>query len=167
MGLRDAFGLYAGLRATISAMTLLLVATPLALSAQVKKTPTAHITVLVINPRSGKPLKRAFVSMGMWIGKTDVDTPATSIGKTDSKGEATFQVPQSTPWHISFSLSPPDHEFCSTLEFSTDEVLRAGTVATYDATCGKLKWHGSVNPGEVVIFVRKLNVWQQMLLEIP
>lgn len=147
------------------ALLVLFVLLPVTSSAQESGSP--QIAVLVINPRSGKPLKNAFVLMATWNGKADEDTPATSVARTNAAGRAIFRVATPTPRHVSFTLSPRDHEFCSPGIFSTKDVLRTGIIDKYDPTCGKLKWTGRASPGNVVIFVRKLNVWQQMLTEIP
>ena len=149
----------------ICTLTLLLAAGPSAASAQYRE--PRNVTVLLIDPHSGKPLKKVDVTMAAWNGQTDADTPATSIGKIDSEGKATFQMPQSAPRHISFALLYRNFEYCSPGTFSAEEVLATGVVDKYDGHCGKLRWHGAAKPGKVVIFARKLSFWDKILQESP
>lgn len=169
MNLRSAFHPHRSLAAIMCAAVVTLVAVARCTDAQVEKASAAHISVLVINPRSGQPLKNVDVMASSWNGKEDENTPVTSYAKTDGEGKASFTVPLPLLRHVSFVTVPPDaFEFCSTLKFATAEVVHAGVLGAYDSTCGKLKWRGGgPTSGEVVIFVRPLNFWQRMIKEIP
>jgi len=145
---------------------LALVSMSMPSDAQVEKAPVAHINVLVVNPRSGQPVSNVWITAAIWNGSADENKVVTFSAQTDATGKASFAMPLLQ--HISFVTAPPDDfEVCPELEFTTVQVVQPGTIGAYDSTCGKLKWFGHPSPGEAVIFVRPLNVWQRMLKEIP
>ncbi len=131
---------------------------------------SVEIAVRVIDARSGKPFSGIDVWYGSWNGGPDLANQqhvATEVKKTDPQGRVVFRIAEPIPEHVSFGPSPMDFEYCSTHTFSPERVFRTGEVADYKPNCGRLKWQGTAQPGEVVVFVVKLGVWQKILREIP
>lgn len=124
------------------------------------------IRVRLIDPRSGKPLKQVDIAMTAWNKPTT--TPGISIATTSQGGDAIFLLSQPLPEHVAFGSAPPDFVGCSgAATFSPQKIIQEGAVGTYDTRCGKLNWHGTASPGEVIIFVRKLSLWDKILRELP
>lgn len=159
---------YGRIALVMGCMTLWFLVLPLSASPQ-------DITIRLINATSGKPLSKISVSMGAWNGTFDVRKgpyPEQIRMITDAEGRAVFHLPRPTPEHIGFSVGTPwDFAGCWHLRDSSPEtVLRSGVVADYDETkCGKRKpkIQVSAKPGEVVIFERKLTLWEKMHRELP
>jgi hypothetical protein len=125
------------------------------------------IRVRLIDPRSGKPQRKVEIIMTAWNGKP-THTPDTSIATTGQGGDATFLLSQPLPEHVAFGPPPTDFVGCSgAATFSPQKIIQEGAVATYDTRCGKLNWRGAASPGEVIIFARKLSLWDKILRELP
>jgi len=128
---------------------------------------TESIEVRVINPRSGQPLKKVYLTMSTWSGPV-TRTPAATTGITDSEGRVSFQLERPIPDHAAFTAPPDQFEGCSgAATFSVKDVLRNGAIAKYDARCGRLNWHGTAHPREIILFERKLRLLDKMGRELP
>jgi hypothetical protein len=153
----------------IGGIALWFLVAPLGASAQ-------HITVRLINAKSGKPLREVPVTMFFWNGPPTFRPDNIPKGEvvvhttTDAKGQAVFHMPEAIPEHIGFSIGGPrDFVGCwRQRDLSLEAVIRSGVVADYnESKCGKLRTKVSAEPGEVVIVDKKLTLRDQMRQEIP
>jgi hypothetical protein len=136
----------------------------------------AQITLRFIDPESGKPLKGIYGDI--LAGNTDKFDGTTKTivwnatpKKTDREGKVVFQLPDPVPRYLLCSADVLDLHGCSSGVFSAKDVLRTGVVAVFDTKklrwCGKLKTQAAAKPGEIVIFDKRMTVWERMLQEIP
>lgn len=137
-----------------------------------------NVTVRLIDAKSGKPLSNVPVAMFAYDG-TLMSNPQkkppypghNESSVTDAEGKAVFRLPQPHTEHIGFSIVSPAVDFagCWRLpDLSPDAVLQSGVVSGYDeAKCGKLRTHISAQPGEVVIYEKRLTFWQKLRRELP
>lgn len=79
--------------------------------------------------------------------------------ETNEGGSAAFQLPDPLPGGRPW-ISSPFIDFCSDWEVSIDQVSATGTVG--ENNCGKAKTPGNPDPGELVIFGRRLNLFQRI-----
>jgi hypothetical protein len=115
---------------------------------------TGHIlTVRVLDARNGKPLKH----IRMWLGW--LKGPQLPMVETNDAGIAAFHLPDPLPGGRPW-ISSPFIDFCSGREVAIDQVSDKGTVG--ENNCGKAKFSGNPNLGELVIFGRRLNVFQRI-----
>ena len=115
---------------------------------------TGHIlNVRLLDARSGKPLKHLRLWLGWYKG------PQLPNVETNDAGIAAFHVPDPLPGGRPW-ISSPFIDFCSGREVAIDQVSDKGTVG--ENNCGKAKFSGNPNLGELVIFGRRLNVFQRI-----
>jgi hypothetical protein len=115
---------------------------------------TGHIlTVTVLDARSGKPLKHIRLWLGWYQG------PQLPNAETNDAGMAAFHVPDPLPGGRPW-ISSPFIDFCSDWEVAIDQVWAKGRVG--ENNCGAAKFSGNPDPGELVIFARRLNVFQRI-----
>jgi hypothetical protein len=111
------------------------------------------LTVMVLDAKNGKPLKHVRIWLGWLKG------PVLPNVETNHAGIAAFHLPNplpaAHPW-----LSSPFIDICSNLDVSIDQVLVKGIAG--ENNCGAAKFSGNPNPGELVIFGRRLNVFQRI-----
>lgn len=139
------------------------------------------ITLRFLDADTGKPLKGIGVSVDAWdenegrqkpppAGVIKIDKNS-QIVATDKEGRGIFRL-YYEPALITLYIFSTDLRGCSsTHRFSIEEVRRTGAVASYEASkpkwCGQLKAHATAKPGELVIFDKRLTLWDRMLQEIP
>jgi hypothetical protein len=115
---------------------------------------TGHIlTVSVLDARSSKPLKH----IPLWLGW--LKGPQLPTVETNDAGIAVFHLPDPLPGGRPW-LSSPFIDFCSDSEVSIDQASAKGKVG--ENTCGNAKFSGNPSPGELVIFGRRLNLFQRI-----
>jgi len=133
-----------------------------------------QILVRVLDAESGKPLKG--IGISLWGSNTGKFQPAENLSwrsmfeNTDSKGNAAFQLPDAVPQFLLVVSGPIDLHNCSDQDFSTNEVLRTGVVASYRQKprwCPKLKAQASAGSGEIIIFDKRFTIWDHIRQEIP
>jgi hypothetical protein len=134
------------------------------------------ITVRVINAVSGKPISGVTIGLSTW-NTDESPVPAhklvsrSSFQATDKNGEVVFPVPEPPPNYVAVDYLTTQLRGCSTRVFRLAEALRSGIVADYNPQkrkwCGKLKAGESAKPGVIVIFDRRLTLWDRLLQEIP
>jgi hypothetical protein len=115
---------------------------------------TGHIlTVKVLDARNSKPLRH----IRLWLGWSKGSQSPSA--ETNDAGTAVFHLPDplpdGRPW-----LSCRFVVICSGSRVSIDQVLARGTVAENNR--GKAKLSGNPSPGELVIFARRLSVFQRI-----
>jgi len=115
---------------------------------------TGHIlTVRVLDARNAKPLKHVRVWLG-WLKGPELPSVETS-----DAGNTAFHLPDPLPTGRPW-LSSPFIDICSDWEVSIDQVFVKGMAGEND--CGTAKFSGNPNPGELVIFGRRLNLFQRI-----
>ena len=147
--------------------------------------PSAHcqtdIILRFIDAESGKPINGISVSVNAWDENRGRQKPQPggilridknmAIVKTGKDGKGIFHL------YYQPSLKTLDVDpigtlrGCSRYEFSIEEVLRSGVVASYQAGnpkwCVSLKAHANARPGEIVIFDKRLTLLDRIRQEIP
>jgi hypothetical protein len=144
-----------------------------------------NITLRFLDAESGKPIKGISVGVSAWDnneGKQKPELPGllnidrnTQVVKSDKDGKATFHLYSQPSLKILNVTSTGELRGCSAYQFSIEEVLRSGVVASYQADkptdkhkwCVALKAQATAKPGEVVIFDKKLTKWDRIRQEIP
>jgi hypothetical protein len=120
------------------------------------------ISVKVIDAETGQPVK------GIWVPLDDKSQLKQSLtAKTDSHGVAGFHLSGPLPERIGLSFSPLEFGSCSELEFVTDQILRTGVVAGNSCKSSKPKPYVTPEAGQLVIFGKRVTLWQRVLRELP
>jgi hypothetical protein len=131
---------------------------------------SSEVTLRLIDAKSVKPLNGIAVHIFMWSGAFDPKHPPKTVSidaTTDELGQVVFRLPEPAPDNVAFTLSPEELWGCWSGDFSVVEVLRAGVVASYKSSCGKLKHQLSARPGEIIIFDKRLRVGDRVRRELP
>jgi hypothetical protein len=118
------------------------------------------VSVRMLDARNGKPLKRH--SVGLEIG----GNTATLNAKTNSEGVASFHFTDPVPERIWLVFAPFEMGICSEIQFSTDEILRVGSVST-NICNSKIQYAAASKAGEIVAFGKPVSLWHRILGEIP
>ena len=120
------------------------------------------ISVKVLDAETGQPVKR------MWVPLDDRPQQIQLLNaKTDSHGIAVFHFPGPLPERIRLAFSPWDFGSCSELEFVTDQILRTGIVAGDRCKSSKATPHVTPEAGQLVVFGKRVTLWQRVLQELP
>ena len=141
----------------------------------------ADITLRFLDAASGRPIKGISVSVDAWDENRGRQKPQprgvlkinknSQVIKTDKDGEGVFRLYQEPSLKTLYVTSAGELRGCSKNEFSIDEVLRSGVVANYKPDnhkwCVPLKAQATAKPGEIVIFDKRMTVWDRMRQEIP
>jgi hypothetical protein len=120
------------------------------------------ISVKVLDAETGQPEK------GIWVSLDDKPRLKQPLSaKTSSHGIAGFHILGLPPERIGLSFSPIEFGSCSEVEFVTDQILMTGVVA--GNTCKSNKPKPSVTPeaGQLVVFGKRVTLWQRVLRELP
>ena len=125
--------------------------------------PSSHITIVVINETTGKPIQGADVLIGVPIGNKNANRIRL---KTNSSGSATFEFTNTAPdrfwviWGVETEACP--------MTFLTGRVLTSGVVSKFD--CGNLRqafqYKELPEPGQLVIMARTVSLFERMLREL-
>jgi hypothetical protein len=141
----------------------------------------ADITLRFLDAASGKPIKGISVSVDAWDENRGQQKPQpqgtikiarnSQVIKTDKNGEGVFrlyQAPSLKTLHVS---SVGELRGGSKNDFSIEDVLRSGVVSDYHGDnhkwCVPLKAQATTKPGEIVIFDKRMTLWDHMRQEIP
>jgi 5-hydroxyisourate hydrolase-like protein (transthyretin family) len=123
------------------------------------------ISVKVLDAETGKPVK------GIWVPLSELDEkykPKKVLNaKTNSQGIADFQLLEPLPERVEFSFGPDELASCSEVQFVTDQILKTGVVAQNRCEGSKPKPSASPAAGQLVIFGKRITLWQRMRREIP
>jgi len=131
---------------------------------QQRPVPTADhsISVKVLDAETGQPVKRIWVPLDYRPQQIQLLN-----AKTDSHGIAVFHFSGPLPERIRLSFSPWDFGSCSELEFVTDQILRTGIVAGDRCRSSKVTPQVTPEAGELVVFGKRVTLWQRVLQELP
>lgn len=85
---------------------------------------------------------------------------------TDKDGIASFHFGEPVPDRFDLILAPDEFALCSQskVEYLTEEVVKRGVTST--GVCGSAHSH-EATPGELVIFGKRITLWQRIWREIP
>jgi hypothetical protein len=111
------------------------------------------LTVRVLDARNGTPLRH----IRLWLGWSK--GPQLPGVETNDAGIAVFHLPEPLPGGRPW-LSCHSVVICSSSTVPIDQVLAKGTVT--ENSRGKAKFSETPNPGEFVIFARRLTVLQRI-----
>ena len=135
-----------------------------------------QITLRFIDSESGKPLKGIYEGInGGNSDKRDGTTKTivwqSALKKTDNEGKVIVQLPEPAPRYIFYSADVLQLHGCSSGVFLLEDIVRAGVVAGFNAkktpwSC-TLKAQATAMPGEIIIFDRRLTLWEKIRQEIP
>ncbi|HEX4542208.1 MAG TPA: hypothetical protein VH114_03495 [Candidatus Acidoferrum sp.] len=124
----------------------------------------AEIRVLLLNYKTGRPLKGRYVELVLSGPDGKYSFRGGNVrGKSDADGVAVFMFEKLPPARV-WVLPLDDYECAADVEFSTADILQHGIAAKYvdDSRC---KPHASSlpdpKPGEVVFPVHRLNLGQR------
>lgn len=123
--------------------------------------PLAHgqtrydLKIRVLNARNGKVLKNVYVSLHWLHG------PILPIQKTNGDGVVIFHLPDALPKTLGPFVDSFELQICSDTIHPIDQILEAGELS--DNNCGKAKKYARApEPGEMIIFAKRLNVFQRL-----
>jgi hypothetical protein len=133
------------------------------------------VKVRLLDYRSDQPIINTYVQITFWNGKNPQDMALKknivfqSTGKTDRTGRVSFLVPEPIPGHI--NVMSIDFFLNNASVMSTAEVLRSGAVLPYPGRQKgkrpKAKAQASAEPGEILVFNKKMTAWDRIRREIP
>jgi hypothetical protein len=140
----------------------------------------ADITLRLLDAGSGKPITGISLSVFAWDeneGRQKQPPPGilkidknTQVVKTDKQGRAIFRLYDEHGLKT-LNISTFDLRGCSEHQFSIEEVQKSGMVASYHGGkpqwCVPLRAQADARPGEIIIFDKRLTVWDRMRQEIP
>lgn len=144
-----------GMRAILIAVALL-IGTSAKTSAQ-----QATIRVKLLDADSNKAVKHIHIALNR------SDTGAFLQSTTDKKGVAVFQLQEPLPEQVSLDFSPGEFGMCSPHGYPTKDVVEAGVVGADKCKKHGPKYSAKPMPGELVLFGKKVSIWQNILQEIP
>jgi hypothetical protein len=126
---------------------------------------TEHLlSMRILDAESGKPIE------GVWAvleilhdmhGARDVLNV-----KTDSEGIAIFRLPDPIPERVGLTSTPDELLLCSDVQFPTVEIFKTGVVSRGRCKGAAFKYSAAPKPGELVIFGKRVSLWQRILREL-
>jgi hypothetical protein len=139
-----------------------------------------NITLRFLDAESGKPITGISVSVFAWDENEGRQEPPSGqvlkidrnaqVVKTDKEGNAIFRIYEPILKYLVID-SAGELRGCSARRFSMEELIRSGVIASYSTGqpkwCVELKAHATAKPGEIVIFDKRLTLWDRMRQEFP
>lgn len=123
------------------------------------------LTVRVIDNKDGKALKGVSLGLVTWDEKGQ-HFLLSAI--TDAEGAAIFHLSIPIPERIGITYSPNEVWACSDIAFPTIPILKSGIVAQYKCNDRRrLKWTAPPKAGELVVFAKRVSLWERMRRELP
>jgi hypothetical protein len=123
------------------------------------------VMLRVVDGVTQRPLKG--VSIGLSI-LDDKDKPTSVLNaKTNSDGVVLFHLEDPVPQRIGVVFAPDEFKSCSDVQFSVTQILSAGIVDKNMCGTEHFKYSGLARPGELVVFGKKVTLWQKLRREIP
>jgi len=128
--------------------------------ARLPSTEDHSISVKVLDAETGQPVK------GVWVSLDYKPRLKQLNAKTNSHGIVGFHLLVPLPERIGLSFGPNEFGSCSEIEFVTDQILKTGVVA--GNTCKTRPGPSSApEAGQLVVFGKRVTLWQRVLREIP
>lgn len=120
------------------------------------------ICVILLDADSNKPRK------GVVTGLAPGNVPSVALtAKTNRKGVVTFQLRDPLPDRVELMFAPFDFGLCSDASFRTEDVLKRGIVGTDTCKRSGPQYSGKPVPGELIVFGKKVSLWEAIFQEIP
>jgi hypothetical protein len=135
-------------------------------SSQGQTAPTApEIRVRLLNYKTGRPMKGRYVQLTLFDPDGQLSSDAALMkGKTGADGIAAFRLKTKPAPRIAV-VALDDYPCTEPEEFKADGILLHGIVGSF-ADIPYCKPHTSSlpnpQPGEVVFYVHRLNLWQRI-----
>lgn len=149
--------------ACLGGLLFALAAFPVVYAAQSVAPPEHGLSVLVLDVDTGTPAKGITVFLTFLPAHAGSATGTTE--KTDSHGIATFRLIEPLPDRLGISFSANEFGSCSKTQFDSDQVLNEGIIGLCKDS--KFKYDKAPTPAHIVVFGKKLTLWQRMRREIP
>jgi hypothetical protein len=121
-----------------------------------------QISVRVLDAVTGKPIVDVPLLLGVPIGNEDANKLR---DRTDSKGTARFYLNNPIPDRIRLIFGL-EIDLCPNVAFSTDQVLKTGVIASNTCRGPRFEYSGSPEPGELVVFARRISLWERVKREL-
>ena len=143
---------------------VLLVATTFSLPSIASDQAENTLTLRVIDGKDGKALKG--VSLAVIWDEKGQHFLLSAI--TDAEGAAIFHLSAPIPERIGITYSPNEVWACSDIAFPTVQILKSGIIAQYKCNDRRrLKWTTPPKAGELVVFAKRVSLWERMRRELP
>jgi hypothetical protein len=123
------------------------------------------ITVRILDAGSGKPLTHIWAGLEVLEGTNKARR--LSDARTDSRGIAIFHLADPLPERIGLLFGAHEFGNCSEVQFLTDHVVNGGVVGRNYCVRPGIGYSMSPRPGELVIFGRRITLWDNIRREIP
>jgi hypothetical protein len=122
-----------------------------------------YISVLLLDGKNGKPITDEWVMVRNARGNRKLSQ--TQSAQSNSRGIAEVFLADPIPERVGISFGALDFASCSDVAFLTDQILHSGIVARN--TCADPKVYSSHSPvvGQIVIFGRRITLWDRILQE--
>jgi hypothetical protein len=123
------------------------------------------VMLRLVGAMTHKPLKG--ISIGLSVLNDKSQRTAFLNAKTNSDGVAFFRLKDPVSQRIEIMFAPDDLSLCSNIQFSVAEILSTGVVDQNKCGTEHSKYSGVARPGELVVFGKKVSIWQRLRREIP
>jgi hypothetical protein len=124
---------------------------------------SGRISLLILDQSNGKPISGSQILITMPRGNPNPNVNKIRLW-TDSNGVATFQFIDPAPDRFALAIGP-EIETCPLRLFLTEQVLRSGILSNDE--CGqKFHYTEAPKPGQLVLIVRRVSVFERMLREL-
>jgi hypothetical protein len=123
------------------------------------------IYIKILDADTNRPVKRVRAGLNALDKK---GWPKTTLNaETGAGGIAVFHLGDPVPERFELIFAPDEFGLCSNVEFSTDEVLGRGVVSTDTCKSSGPKYSGEAKPGQLIVFGKKVGLWERIFREIP
>jgi hypothetical protein len=135
-----------------------------AVRAQNHNSTVTNLTVIVLDGNTGKPIKGVHA-----LSVISVEGRPKGLNQeTNGNGVAVFHLTDSIPERFGFDFPVEEFGLCSDgMPFSTEQVLKTGIVSRNTCAGARFQYSAPPRPGEVVVFGKRVTLWQRILREIP
>jgi hypothetical protein len=123
-----------------------------------------HIYVLLLSGKSDKPVADVWVLL-KGVGENGKIIRPQSV-RSNSQGIAEFSLADPMPERVGLDFGT-EFASCSDVQFLTDQILKSGVIAKN--TCSDEKVYSSHSPvaGQLVVFGRRITLWERIRQELP
>lgn len=124
-----------------------------------------HIQVLILNSKSGKPVKNVWVGLRPETGNGEMSWPQSA--RSNSQGIAEFYFVDAIPENVTVLFDASEFASCSDRRFLTEQIIKNGIVARNFAVAEKLYASHPPLAGQLVVYGRPVTSWDRINRAIP
>jgi hypothetical protein len=124
-----------------------------------------HIAVLVLNAKTGKPVKDLSVTLKATRQNGEGNWPQSV--RSNSQGIAEFSLVEPLPDRVALVFEMNIFVSCSDSGFSTERILSRGAVSGDMCTPAAVYSTHPPIPGQIVVYGRALSTWDRMCQAVP